>query len=216
VGPKIVCVHKGLSGGSRFASPVDIGPAAKANPDIAFVVYHSGYEAGEEEGPYTAATAERGVNRLVTSLRDAGVGPGANVYAELGSTWWNVMRDPTQAAHVLGKLLVAVGPDNVLWGTDSIWYGSPQGQIQAFRALEIAPELQERHGYPELTADVKRKVLGRNGLRLYGVDALDERCRVSRDEIDAARRSLARPTGTLGPSTASELRALLAAHGGWI
>jgi hypothetical protein len=126
------------------------------------------------------------------------------------------MRDPTQAAHVLGKLLVAVGPDNVLWGTDSIWYGSPQGQIQAFRAFEIAPELQERYGYPELNPEVKRKILGGNGLRLYDVDAVDTRCRVSPDEIDEARRSLARPTGTLGPSTASELHALLAAHGGWV
>ena len=38
----------------------------------------------------------------------------------------------------IGKLLKHVGEDNVLWGTDSIWYGSPQDQIQAFRTFQIA------------------------------------------------------------------------------
>ena len=58
----------------------------------------------------------------------------------------------------------------MLWGTDSLWYGSPQDQIQAFRAFEISPELQERYGYPALTPEVKRKILGGNALALYGVD----------------------------------------------
>ena len=84
------------------------------------------------------------------------------MYAELGSTWRAVMGDPDQAAHVLGKLLVAVGEDNIVWGTDSIWYGSPQDQIEAFRAFEITAEFQERFGYPELTAERKAKILGLN------------------------------------------------------
>ncbi len=46
---------------------------------------------------------------------------GANVYAELGSTWRFLMRDPDSAAHALGKLLLHLGEDNILWGTDSIW-----------------------------------------------------------------------------------------------
>ena len=104
------------------------------------------------------------------TLADAGVGPGANVYAELGSTWRTVMGRPDEAAHVLGKLLVAVGPDNVLWGTDSIWYGSPQDQIQAFRAFEITPEFQERFGYPALTPEMKAKILGGNAARAVRVD----------------------------------------------
>ena len=183
----VISVHKGFSGGDRFASPADVGPAARAHPDGRFVVYHSGYEGGVTEGPYEEATADVGVNRLITSMRAAELGVGSNVYAELGSTWFNVMRDPTQAAHVLGKLLLHVGEDNVLWGTDSIWYGSPQGQIQAFRAFQISPELQERYGYPALTDDIKAKVLGRNAARLYGVDpATVARCQVDRAAIRAA------------------------------
>ena len=52
---------------------------------------------------------------------------------------------------MLGKLLLAVGEDNVLWGTDAIWYGSPQPAIDAFRAFQIPADLRERYGYPELT-----------------------------------------------------------------
>ncbi len=210
VGPNIVCVHKGFSGGSAFASPVDIGPAAKAHPDVRFVVYHSGFEASVPEGAYDEAG--RGVDRLITSLTRAGIGPGANVYAELGSTWWNLMRDPTQAAHVLGKLLVAVGPENVLWGTDSLWYGSPQDQIQAFRAIEISTELQERYGYPALTKELKRKILGTNGLALYGLDAPTKTCEFSRDELAKARETSGVSWRTYGPSTDRGLRALLASH----
>ena len=69
----------------------------------------------------------------------------------MGSTWFNLGRDLDSAGHVLGKLLTHLGPERILWGTDSIWYGSPQGQIDAFRAFEITPEAQERYGYPALT-----------------------------------------------------------------
>ena len=66
-----------------------------------------------------------------------------------------LMGDPDQAAHLLGKLIAALGPGNVLWGTDSIWYGSPQDQIDAFRTFEITAEAQERFGYAPLTTEVK-------------------------------------------------------------
>lgn len=213
VGPNIVCVHKGFSGGSEYASPADIGPAARAHPDIRFVVYHSGFESSGTEGPYTAATAEQGVNRLVTSLQRAGVGPGANVYAELGSTWWVLMRDPTQAAHVLGKILKAVGPDRVLWGTDSLWYGSPQDQIQAFRAFEISTELREQYGYPALTPAVKRKILAENAMALYSIKKVPDHCTFTRDELAQLRVERTSAWRTYGPETDRELVHLLADHG---
>ena len=210
VGPNVVCVHKGFSGGSDYASPVDVGPAARAHPDLRFVVYHSGFEAGVTEGPYSETG--QGVDRLVASLTRAGIGPGQNVYAELGSTWWNLMRDPTQAAHVLGKLLNAVGSDRVLWGTDSLWYGSPQDQIQAFRAFEISTEFQDRYQYPALTAPIKRKILGTNALALYGIDPPSTKCEFSRAELATARETSGVSLRTYGPSTDRELRALLASH----
>jgi len=173
LGRPIVAVHKGLSGGNPAAAPNDIGPAAKAHPDATIVVYHSAFDtASNREGPYDAAVPpgrQQGVDRLVATLAEHGIGPAGNVYAELGSTWFNLARDLDAAAHVLGKLLVALGPERILWGTDSIWYGSPQGQIDAFRTFQITPEFQERFGYPALTDEVKSLILGGNAMRLHAV-----------------------------------------------
>jgi uncharacterized protein len=175
VGPRIVCTHKGIAGPVPDATPVgasprDIGPAAAAFPDIQFVVYHSGYDIDldGEEGAYDPAGT--GVNRLVASLEDAGIPPGANVWAELGSTWFLMLRRPTEAAHVLGKLLLAVGPDRILWGTDSIWYGPPQPLIDAMRSFRIPEWLQEAYGYPALTPDITQRILAGNAIDLYGLD----------------------------------------------
>ena len=128
------------------------------------------------------------------------MGPGENVYAEIGSTWWHLLRRPEEAAHVLGKLLVAVGEDNLLWGTDSIFYGSPQGQIDAFRAFEISPEFQERFGYPALTRAIKRKVLGENACRLYDILPVRSKLALSPDDLDAARSEHPVAMRTWGPS----------------
>jgi len=185
-----IAAHKGfpLQGFSReHASPRDIGVVAKAFPDMHFIVYHSGYDPQVDEGPYDAANAERGVNSLVKSLLDNGIPPNSNVYAELGTTWRNVMSDPTQAAHVLGKLLTHVGEDRVVWGTDCIWYGAPQPQIVAFRTFQIDPELRDQYNYPELTPELKAKVFGLNAARLYGVDPEAQRCALDRDEVERFR-----------------------------
>jgi predicted TIM-barrel fold metal-dependent hydrolase len=204
LGIDTICVHKGFSGGSRFSSPIDVGPAARRHRDVRFVVYHSGYESGGFEGPYSASTAEVGVNRLITSMRRAGIGPNENVYAELGSTWWNLMRTPTQAAHVLGKLLKHVGEDNVVWGTDCLFYGSPQPQIQALRAFRISEELQERYGYPALTKELKAKILGLNGARLYRIPADPPRCDFTRRELAMIREELRDGDRVLGPTSFAE------------
>ena len=176
LGPRIVCAHKGIAGpipsaAPAAASPRDIGPAAAAFPSIQFVVYHSGYDIDErdEEGAHDD-DPDRGVSRLVTSLTGAGIGPGRNVWAELGSTWFLMLRRPREAAHVLGKLLLAVGPERILWGTDSVWYGPPQSLIDAFRRFTIPESMQERYGYPALTPAIKTAILGTNATHLYGVD----------------------------------------------
>jgi hypothetical protein len=211
IGPKIVCVHKGLGGGSEYSSPLDIGPVARANPDIAFVVYHSGFD-GLSEGPYEPGPAAVGVDRLLESLDAAGVDAGTNVYAELGSTWWNLMRDPTQAAHVLGKLLKRLGEDRVLWGTDSIWYGTPQDQIQAFRTFQISAEFQDQYGYPELTDPIKRKVFGQSAAALYGVDPVATTCVANDAALEEYRAALA-PKRSYGPGTYAEAAAVMRTHG---
>jgi hypothetical protein len=194
LGVPLVCAHKGISQLVAAGSPRDVGPASRMFPGIAFVIYHSGYEYPEseapEEGPYTEETSHVGTNRLIKSLRDAGVPPGSNVYAELGTTWFCLIRRPEEAAHVLGKLLLAVGEDNVIWGTDSIWYGPTQVVIDAFRAFQIPRALRERHGYPELTPHLKAKILGLNAARVYGIDAPAARERARSDDLAWLRKAV--------------------------
>jgi hypothetical protein len=159
------------------------------------------------EGPYDPKRTD-GIDALVTSVREAGLGKGSNVYAELGSTWRFLMRDPDSAAHALGKLLVHLGEDNILWGTDSIWYGSPQDQIQAFRAFQISPELREKHGYPEITPAIRAKIFGLNALKIYPVarDVLDQH--LQGDAVARARENYLNDPDpsflTYGPRTRRE------------
>jgi hypothetical protein len=160
LGAKVICVHKGLSllgFDPLYAGCRVVGVVARRFPDVQFVVYHSGFDFPFEEAAHDAQ-AQGGISSLVRSLQENGVRPNSNVWAELGTTWRVVMGQPNTAAHALGKLLTHVGEDRVLWGTDCRRYGSPQDQIQAFRAFQIAPELRERHGYPELSGPLKAKV----------------------------------------------------------
>ncbi len=216
---KIICAHKGLSLfglDPAFADPADIGVVAKMFPDVNFVVYHSGYENGNAEGAYNPASTQ-GIDTLIRALEDNGIGPNENVYAELGSTWRGLMTAGDQAEHAIGKLIKHVGEDRVLWGTDSIWYGSPQDQIDAFRALAIRTQLQDDEGYPELTAGIKAKVLGLNAAALYGIDVDAVRCEIDADALTARRAELDRPALQLrdfGPRSRREFFAFLRTRDG--
>ncbi|HVJ73799.1 MAG TPA: amidohydrolase family protein [Casimicrobiaceae bacterium] len=219
LGVRTIAVHKGLPFGRQsyeHSTCVDVGRVAKRYPDLRFIVYHAGFVAGAAEGPYDERRSD-GIDALCTSLLANGIRPGANVYAELGSTWRFLMRDPDSAAHALGKLFRHVGEDNVLWGTDSIWYGSPQDQIQAFRTFQIADALAQRHGYPKLTPALRAKVFGRNALALYPVPDDVLRHHLPRDRVARERESyLERPDPsflTYGPKTRREFLALKARGG---
>jgi hypothetical protein len=133
-----------------------------------------------------------------------------------------VLRDPEAAAHTVGKVLSAVGPERVLWGTDSIWYGSPQDQIDAFRAFEISEDAQEAFGYPALTPEVKQAIFGGNAARLHGIDlaTVEAPCRFSAEERDAAREEAFGRLGglgerTLGPRTAEAAAAAFLTEHPW-
>jgi hypothetical protein len=108
-----------------------------------------------------------------------------------------------------------VGEDNVVWGTDCLFYGSPQDQIQALRSFHISEELQERFGYPRLTKEIKAKILGLNGARLYGVDPITVPCEFTRRELAEVRRTLPVRNAVYGPTTVAEAEAFRLAHQGW-
>jgi len=223
-GIKIIASHRGLGPGGYVSSnsPLDVVQAAKKAPDLKFLVYHSGFQPGVDENhpydPAAPAASLQGVDRFVRALEDNKLPPGSNVYAELGTTWRSILGMPEQAAHFLGKLLKYVGPDNVLYGTDCVMSGNPQPQIVAMRMFTIAPALQQQHGYPELTAELKAKILGLNGARAYGIDPAKVRYVIKDDEIDKLRMALRDDPRSVpmpdrrhyrGPRTRQELFAFL-------
>ncbi|MCM8557747.1 amidohydrolase family protein [Sphingomicrobium sediminis] len=173
LGVTTVAVHKGISlfqQDPALSSPRDLGKAALANPDFTFLTYHSGFQPGVPEGPYNP-DQPNGVDRLIRAHQDAGFARNeGNLYAEMGATWRILMGQPDQAAHYLGKLLKHFGEERILWGTDSLWFGSPQDQIQSFRAFEISEEYQERYGYPALTQAAKARIFGLNAAEVYSLD----------------------------------------------
>jgi predicted TIM-barrel fold metal-dependent hydrolase len=220
LGVSVICVHKGLPFGQRsyeHSQCSDIGVVARRFPDVKFLVYHSGFVTGVNEGPYEHATKRDGIDTLIHSLISNGVSPNSNVYAELGSTWRFLMRDPEQAAHALGKLVKYCGEDNVLWGTDSIWYGSPQDQIQAFRTFQISPVFRDRFGYPEITPALRAKIFGLNGAKVYGLSAAEVKKYTGADRMARERVAyLDDPQPhylTYGPKTRREFLNLLARGG---
>jgi len=219
LGVKTICVHKGLPFGARsyeHSQCSDIGVVAKRFPDVNFLIYHSGFVSSVPEKAYSGGD---GIDTLISSIEKNQLKPNSNVYAELGSTWRFLMRDPEQAAHGLGKLIKACGESNVLWGTDSIWYGSPQDQIQAFRTFQIAPQLREKHGYAEITPALRAKIFGLNAAKVYGLSPAEVKKYTGTDKV--ARDKLAyqeRPEPhflTYGPKTRREFLGLLAREPHW-
>jgi len=79
-----------------------------------------------------------------------------------------------------------LGHDHVFWGTDSVWYGSPQWQIEAFRRLEIPEDMQKKFGFAPLgPADgaVKSAIFGYNAAQFYKLDLRAELAPLKDDGI---------------------------------
>jgi predicted TIM-barrel fold metal-dependent hydrolase len=193
LGVRVFTAHKGLpllAFDAANNGPEDMVAASRLFPDMDFVIFHGAWDPDHREGPYDPASS-LGIDTLIAALDRHGVAANSNVWVDLGTVWRSVLTDPDQAAHALGKLLAHVGTKRVLWGTDAIWYGSPQAQIMAMRAFQISPEYQQRFGYPALTDDVKADVFGLNAARLFGLDPTATRCGLASDPITTVRPTAA-------------------------
>jgi uncharacterized protein len=182
-GIKNICIHKGLFPPSvekqfphllGYCDVRDVGKAARDWPQLNFIIYHSGYRWA---GGGTAQDAwkqfeQDGRIEWVTDLAEIPEKYGVcNIYADLGQVFaQSTIADPRVAAVIMGQLIRGLGADHVCWGTDAIWTGSPQWQIEALRRLEIPEALQKKYGLQPLgTADgtVKTAIFGENNARLY-------------------------------------------------
>ncbi|HEY6084209.1 MAG TPA: amidohydrolase family protein [Nitrospira sp.] len=188
---KRICVHKGLPLGPvpEYNHPKDLIQAAKDFPDLMFIVYHSGFKSAATVGEVFAKTGE--IPWTTEFCRMKKKEPRiTNIYMELGSTFAQlVTAHPAVCAHLIGQIIDAFGVDHVLWGTDSIWYGTPQWQIEAFRRFQIPDQLVEKHRYQPLTRDVKVKIFGLNAAQVFHVNADATRHAVPKDYLGQIRMS---------------------------
>src|SRR5215468_6366854 len=183
-GIRNVCVHKGLFAPSvekqfphlrGFADVADVGRAAKDWPQLNFVIYHSAYRHVGGDPAVALAEFERtGRISWTSDLADIPAEYGVNnVYGDVGQLFaTTLVAQPRVCAALMGILIKGMGVDHVNWGTDSVWTGSPQWQIEGLRRLEIPEDMQKKFGYAPLgPADgpVKSAIFGGNNARLYNI-----------------------------------------------
>jgi len=177
IGIKNICVHKGLplpGWDLEHSSPKDVEKAARDFPDLNFLIYHAGFKGVRDameavQDNFKTKTNIPWVSDLC-AMRKRNPKM-TNVYMDLGTTFgMTVITQPLLCAFMLGMMIDAFGEDHVLWGTDSIWWGSPQWQIEAFRRLQMPEDLIKRFKFKPLTDEVKAKIFGLNSAKVYGID----------------------------------------------
>jgi hypothetical protein len=191
LGLKIFSVHKGYASQSRtlghLAHPADIEKAAKDNPDITFIIYHSALKHDPSEPEFKQpnffdpTTGDFAWHDALMKIKERNPQMN-NVYPEIGSSFGSLaIQHPVMAQHLIGKNVKHYGADHVIWGTDCLWWGSPQWVIDAFKRFQISDELCNKFGYQKLTKEDKANIFGLNAARIYGVDAKAKRNALPKD-----------------------------------
>lgn len=178
LGIRKVAIHKALwlPPAPRSAFDIDdLDGALERFPDIDFFMVHAG-----------AAFLDRTAELLARH---------PNLHATLESVFAYVVVRPPVFAKILGTLLAACGSDQLLFGSGSN-LSHPAPLLEAFTGYELPPELVDEHGWPQLTAEDRAKILGGNALRLHGIDPRDVVARTAGDEF--ARRRAAGETAPWG------------------
>src|SRR5262249_27189735 len=140
-----------------------------------FVMYHACLRPAFEQPDQAWADFEKtGRMAWVSDLADIPQKYGvSNVYAEIGTAFANsAVAHPKFCAAFIGTLVKGMGADHVLWGTDTLWYGSPQWQIEAMRRLEIPDDMQKKYGFAPLgdaNSLPKQQIFSGNALKMYGI-----------------------------------------------
>ncbi|MET0228652.1 MAG: amidohydrolase family protein [Actinomycetota bacterium] len=160
LGVNLIGVHKGVPLGPQPIEATqtwDMDGAAANFPDINFVIFHVGL-------PFIDEVCWQLIRH-------------PNLYASIAATINFVVRAPRQFAETLGKLLFWCGEDKIIYGSEApIW--QPQWALEAFWNFQLPQDLVEGYGYPQLTEQAKRKILGENLLRLHGLDVEETRARL--------------------------------------
>jgi uncharacterized protein len=174
-----ICIHKGLAPASpatpEQGAPGDLPKVSRDWPEFNFIIYHACFGPRFFDAEALESIRQEKLRNGVPDLRwlteFAQVSaPLKNVYAEIGTTFAScVITFPSVCAHMLGQLLKYMGPERVVFGSDSLWYGAPQWQIEAFWRFQIPQDMAKKYGYPLLNERIKRQILGLNSARLYNL-----------------------------------------------
>jgi hypothetical protein len=177
---------------------VDIPNAARDWPMLNFLIYHScirpGFWMANALADVKSGNLRNGVPDIIWTTQFLQESAGLkNVYSELGTTFASsVVTFPSVCAHILGQGLKFFGEDRIVFGSDSVWYGGPQWQIEAlwrFQIPDVFPAsggggTRAQFGYPQITETAKRKILGLNNARLYGIRNVNGRLTNDPDVCD--------------------------------
>ncbi|MEK6407330.1 MAG: amidohydrolase family protein [Acidobacteriota bacterium] len=185
LGLRLFSVHKGFSYQSRtlghLANPKDVEKAALQNPDLTFVIYHSALKHGPNEPNYVAdnefnaTTGDFLWHNVLMDIKERNPKI-SNVYCEIGSSFGLLaVENPAMCQHLLGKNIKHYGSDHVIWGTDCLWWGSPQWAIDLFKRFQLTDEMCKKFGYKKLTREDRSRILGLNAAKLYKVDVKAKR-----------------------------------------
>ena len=89
---------------------------------------------------------------------------GVDGVAEAPSTFWAALKDNPWI-----ETWCRANEDKILYGGEApIWH--PQWALEAFWDFELPEDIVSERGYPQLTEQAKRKILGGNLARLHGID----------------------------------------------
>jgi predicted TIM-barrel fold metal-dependent hydrolase len=164
LGVNLIGVHKGVPLGPQPIEATqtwDMDGAAANFPDINFVIYHVGL-------PFLDEVCWQLIRY-------------PNLYASLAATINFLVRAPRMFAEIIGKLLFWCGEDKIVYGSEAPIF-HPQWAIKAFMDFQIPQDLCDGYGYPQLTDQAKRKILGENLLRLHGMDVAETTARLGRQQ----------------------------------
>ena len=143
-----------------MGNPTDIPKAARDWPQFTFIIYHACWGGMVPFLVYARCSMTSSPSATTDGVPDLPwptqfgqtCGQITNVYAEIGIDFANnVVTLPTVCAHMFGQLLKYFGEDRIVFGSDCVFYGSPQWQIEALWRFQIPEEMRRRFGYPELT-----------------------------------------------------------------
>ena len=179
----------------HLANPADVEKAAKDHPDINFIIYHSAMKHGpgepqfKEKGYFDPTTGDFAWHDVLMKIKEKNPKMN-NVYCEIGSAFGSLaIAHPEMCMHLIGKNIKHYGADHVLWGTDCLWWGSPQWVIDLMKRFQITDELCKKFGYEKLTKEDKAKIFGLNAAKLYGIDVKAKRVALPKDALSKLKVS---------------------------